>query len=425
MIIQKVIEKITRDEYKSVLLNLYGNSAYSRQKDRYLSLLQKFSDKFTEEEITIISSPGRTELGGNHTDHNQGRVLAASIQLDTLGIVAKSGNKIATVYSEGFQGSFSVDLDKLDVKSETEDSTSSLLRGIISIFKTQGLVIGGFNAFLTSDVLIGSGLSSSASIEVFLGKILSVLFNKDSVDSVDLAKIGQKAENIFLEKPCGLMDQVACAHGGIVAIDFKDPSAPVIDRITYSFEENGFNLLVVDTGGDHADMTADYASIPAEMKSVASIFGEEVCRFVNKDEFFKKIPEIAASLGDRPVLRALHFFNEDDRVVEMVDFLKANNLDSYLKKVRQSGDSSFKFLQNVFTTKYISDQKISLAIALAESYANFTGAVRVHGGGFAGTVQIYIQNDQFDHFKKYMERFFGLGSVTRLKIRNQGSIVVL
>lgn len=425
MRIQRAIEKIKRDEYKDVLSKLYGRSVYQRQKDRFLSLLEKFSEKFTEEEITIISSPGRTELGGNHTDHNQGRVLAASIQLDSLAVVSKSNNGIATVYSEGFQEVFSVDLAKLDIKRDREDSTTSLLRGIISIFKSQGKEIGGFNAFIASDVLIGSGLSSSASIEVLLGKILSVFFNSDLIDSVELAKIGQKAENIFLEKPCGLMDQVACAYGGIVSIDFKEPSEPHIDSIEYSFEDNGYKLFVVDTGGNHADLTEDYASIPAEMKSVATFFGEEVCRFVNKDDFLKKLPEISASLGDRPVLRALHFFNENDRVRKMVDFLKANNLEAYLTKVRQSGDSSFKFLQNVFTTKSISEQKISLAIALAESYTDFTGAVRVHGGGFAGTVQIYIRNEQFDDFKIYMEGFFGLGSVTRLKIRNQGSLVVL
>lgn len=425
MNIQKAIEQMQNDNYKKILSELYGGSVYSRQKNRYLSLIHKFIGKFSEEEITIISSPGRTELGGNHTDHNQGRVLAASIQLDSLAVVSPSGNQRATVYSEGFHNAFTVDLNSLDVKSEDEDSTTSLLRGVLSIFRSRGLVIHGFNAYIASDVLIGSGLSSSASIEVLLGKIISVLFNHDSVDSVELAKIGQEAENVFLEKPCGLMDQVACAYGGIVSIDFQDPSAPRIDSLEYSFEKNGYKLLVVDTGGDHADLTDDYASIPAEMKRVAAFFGKEVLRFVKREKFMKKLPELSATLGDRAVLRTLHFFNEDDRVIEMVKLLRNNQIEAYLDRVKQSGDSSFKFLQNVFTTKYANDQKISLAIALTESYRNFSGAVRVHGGGFAGTVQIYIQHEQYDDFRQYMERFFGPGSVTRLKVRNRGSMVVL
>jgi len=418
-------EQIQNDYFEQDLKNLYGNDVYSSQKERYLSLLDKFSNKFTETEIRIISSPGRTELGGNHTDHNHGRVLAASIQLDSLAIISANNKNIVTIYSEGFPKAFSINLENLDIKKDSEDSATSLIRGILSIFKSKGKNIGGFNAYIASDVLIGSGLSSSASIEVLLGKILSVLFNDDTVDSVELAKIGQSAENIFLEKPCGLMDQVACSYGGIVAIDFKDPSAPVIEQIDYSFEDNGYRLLVIDTGGDHADLTDDYAAIPAEMKKVAAAFGEPVCRFVSKTDFMKKIPEISETLGDRAVLRALHFFNEDDRVVKMVDKLRQNDLISYLRAVQDSGDSSYKFLQNVFTSKHIADQKISLAIALTESYKDFSGAVRVHGGGFAGTVQVYIRNESYKDYKNYIEQFFGHQSVTQLKIRSKGAMVVL
>ena len=308
---------------------------------------------------------------------------------------------------------------------ENENATTALIRGIISIFKTEGKEIGGFNAYLASDVLIGSGLSSSASIEVLIGKILSVLFNNDSVCSVDLAKIGQKAENIFLEKPCGLMDQMACAHGGIVAFDFENPKAPVIEPINYSFEENGYKLLVVDTGGDHADLTDDYAAIPFEMKSVAKYFGKSVCREIDKREFLSKITELSSSVGDRAILRTLHFLNEDDRVVQMVSELRSNKISSYLSSVQKSGDSSFKILQNVFTSKYVHDQKVSLAIALTESYKDFQGAVRVHGGGFAGTVQVYIRNEEFDSYKAYMEKIFGPDSVTALKIRPYGAKVIL
>lgn len=425
MNIKGVKESFKENIYEDILKNLYGEMEYARQKNRYLSLIEKFSDKFSNEDIRIMSSPGRTELGGNHTDHNQGRVLAASIHLDSLAVAAFSSDSIATVYSEGFPNAFTVNINELDVKQNGEDSTTSLIRGILSIFKSNGKKIGGFNACISSDVLIGSGLSSSASIEVLIGKILSVLFNDDTLDSVELAKIGQQAENVYLEKPCGLMDQVACAYGGIVSIDFENPQTPLINSIEYSFEENGFTLLVIDTGGDHADLTEDYASIPKEMKSVASEFGKDVCRFVKKEEFFKKIPELSRNLGDRAVLRALHFFYENDRVEAMISSLKDNDLASYLSDVRGSGDSSYKYLQNVFTSKYIRDQKISLAIALTESYPGFSGAVRVHGGGFAGTVQVYIKNNEFQDYTKYMENYFGPQSVTRLRIRNRGALVIV
>jgi galactokinase len=299
------------------------------------------------------------------------------------------------------------------------------IRGIASIFKLENLKIGGFNAYITSDVLIGSGLSSSASFEILIGKILSALFNNDKMDAFQLAKIGQKAENEFLSKPCGLMDQMACAYGGIIAIDFKNPNSPLIEEINYSFEDHGYKLLVIDTGGDHADLTEDYAAIPEEMKKVAQFFGFNFCRSLNYEDFIRKIPEITASLGERAVLRVLHFLLENDRVVEMVGYLKENQLERYFNAVQRSGDSSYKFLQNVFTSKYVADQKVSLAIALTETYKYFKGAVRVHGGGFAGTVQVYIESDKYEDFKKYMEHFFGIQAVTPLRIRNVGSLVIV
>jgi len=425
MNINDVIHNISKDQMKSSFNKLYGENVYEIQKERYLTLIEKFRMKFQSSDIQIISSPGRTELGGNHTDHNHGRVLAASIQLDTLAVVSKNSNNMIKIYSEGFSDHFIIDLKRLDTPTDDQNATSSLIRGIAAIFQRDNMAIGGFNAYVTSDVLIGSGLSSSASFEILIGKILSVLFNKDTVSSVSLAKMGQRAENEYLNKPCGLMDQVACAYGGIVAIDFKDPEAPVIDEINYSFEEHGYKLLVIDTGGDHADLTADYAAIPEEMKNVAKFFGHEVCRSINTAELMNKIPEIVNSLGDRAVLRALHFLKEDERVVEMVDKLKNDKVKSYLEIVQKSGDSSFKFLQNVFTSKHVTDQKISLAIALTESYKDFKGAVRVHGGGFAGTVQVYIESEKYNDYKNYIEGFFGSQSVTPLRIRESGSVVII
>lgn len=425
MEIEKAIKNIKNNELFPLFTKLYGESVYDRQKDRYLSLIDKFSQKFSNRNISILSSPGRTELGGNHTDHNHGRVLAASVQLDTLAVVSENQDDEICIYSEGYSDIFSFKLAHLEIREINEHSTTSLIRGIASIFKNKGLKIGGFNAYITSDVLIGSGLSSSASFEILIGKILSVLFNCDVIDAVQLAMIGQKAENDFLEKPCGLMDQVACAYGGIVAIDFKDAINPEIEQLEYSFEKEGYQLLVIDTGGDHSDLTNDYAAIPAEMKSVASFFGNEVCRSIKKNDFLKKIPELINIVGDRAVLRALHFFNEDERVVQMVKYLKINDLGSYLKLVQDSGDSSYRFLQNVFTCRHVSEQKMSLAIALTESFEDFSGAVRVHGGGFAGTVQVYIPLEKYIDFKNYMEQFFGPQSVTPLKIRKNGSIKVI
>ena len=425
MNINELAKKINKDDLFETFSELYGQNVYEIQKKRYLDLLIKFKKYFSTEDITIVSSPGRTELGGNHTDHNHGRVLAASIQLDSIAVIAKRNDNLINVISDGFPEPFSVNTGKLTMNKNYDDSSTALIRGIATIFLSEGYNIGGFDTYISSDVLVGSGLSSSASFEILIGKTLSILYNKDSVDSVTLAKIGQKAENIFLEKPCGLMDQVACAHGGIVAIDFIEPAMPVIESIDYSFEANGYQLLVIDTGGDHADLTEDYASIPGEMKSVARFFGHDVCRSVNKNEFIEKITLLTNSLGDRAVLRALHFFNEDNRVVEMVKELRNNNLELYLKHVRESGDSSFKFLQNVFTTRHVTEQKISLAIALTESFQNFQGVVRVHGGGFAGTVQVYIKSEYYVAFKEYIEGFFGLASVTPLRIRKTGAIKVI
>ncbi|MBN2657092.1 MAG: galactokinase [Spirochaetales bacterium] len=421
----EMLSLLESDHYKDILTELYGHEVYIYQKNRYISLIEKFSSRFGDRPIRVISSPGRTELGGNHTDHNHGKVLAASIQLDSLAVVSPREDGLVQTWSEGFPEPFTADAAAPEQVPENESATSSLIRGILSVFREKGFNTGGFDAYISSDVLIGSGLSSSASIEVLIGKILGVLYNDDTVGPVELAIIGQKAENEFLHKPCGLMDQLACAYGGIVAIDFAEPGKPEIQSLHYSFEDRGYKLLVVDTGGDHADLTDDYAAIPREMKSVAESFGKEVCRNIDKSDFLKKIPELTAQLGDRAVLRVLHFINENSRVDQMVNSLKSDNMAEYLESVKASGDSSYKYLQNVFTSKFETSQKISLAIALTEMFEGFKGAVRVHGGGFAGTAQIYIEKERYESFKNYLEQFFGTKSVTPLRIRQQGTIVVI
>lgn len=421
----QVIKYLQMDRLKSLMIELYGQDMYPYQKKRYINLVERFVEKFDDGPIRIVSSPGRTELAGNHTDHNHGKVLAASIQLDSLAVVTPTEDGIVKIWSEGFPSQFTADVASLNQKPDNEEATSALIRGILAIFKSRGLKIGGFNALISSDVLIGSGLSSSASIEVLFGKILSVLYNNDAVNSIDLALIGQRAENDYLNKPCGLMDQVACSYGGIAAIDFANPDQPDIQSIHYSFEEEGYKLLVIDTGGDHADLTDDYAAIPKEMKEIASAMGKLVCRNVDEVNFLKNIPELTEQFGDRAVLRVLHFFEENKRVDAMVRDLKKNNIESYLEGVRASGESSYKFLQNVFTSRSVTTQKIALAIALTETYEKFEGAVRVHGGGFAGTVQVYIKKKLFEEFSQYMEYYFGIKSVTTLRIRQKGTLAIL
>jgi galactokinase len=411
-------------KYKSALKKLYGTDNYELQLNRYSDLVKKFIQKFGPSEYQLFSTPGRTEIGGNHTDHNLGRVLAASVNLDSIAVASPNGSKIINMYSVSYKGLFSIDLSKLEMIEIEKGSTNALIRGIAARFNQLGYNIGGFNAYVTSDVLAGSGLSSSASIEVLIGTILNLFFNDGAISPEAIAIIGQYSENRYFGKPSGLMDQTACAVGGIITIDFKDPDKPVVEKVNFDFESQNYALVVVDTGGNHADLTDDYAAVPAEMKSVAKEFSKTVCRELNLSELLDKIGPLREKTGDRAILRSLHFLLENERVVLQVKALKENNFIEFLCLVSESGNSSFKWLQNIYTTKNTREQGVTLALALTELFLKNinAGACRVHGGGFAGTIQVFLPQNVIADYINLMGPVFGKNSVLTLNIRQTGTV---
>lgn len=408
------------------LETLYGEATAART-ERIIELTKTFEETYGEgRDISVYSVPGRSELSGNHTDHNHGRVIAASIDLDIIAVAAKRDDGIIRIKSAGFPE------DVVDISLYTEPdesrfgSSASLIAGMCAGFKAKGYRIGGFDACTTSNVLKGSGLSSSAAFEDMVGNILNHLYNHGSVDNVEIAKLAQFSENKFFGKPCGLMDQVACASGGIVAIDFCDPTAPVIEKLDFDITAAGYRLCIVDTGGNHADLTPDYAAVPAEMKAIARKMGREVLREVKENDVLANAKELRAEFGDRALLRALHFFAENRRVKEQSDALRSGDLRRYFDGVIASGRSSFCYLQNVYTSVNVAEQGLSLALNLAERYlAKLGGAFRVHGGGFAGTIQAYVPASEVAGFCELMDGVFGEGSAIPLRIRSLGAIRII
>lgn len=408
----------------SVLTHIYGEAAVPAQKARYAAAIDEFAAIYGEDrDITLYSVAGRSELSGNHTDHNHGCVVAASIDLDIIAVASKREDSVIRLKSAGFPED-TVDFSTYTSPVEAKFGTSeSIIAGMCAGFLKNGYKIGGFDAYTTSNVLKGSGLSSSAAFEDMVGNILSHMYNDGTVDNVEIAKLAQYSENVFFGKPCGLMDQVACAVGGIVAIDFEDPKAPVIDKIDFDISGAGYNLCIVDTGGNHADLTDDYASVPAEMKAAAAYFGKKVLREVDEKQFIGAIPALREEVGDRAVLRALHFFAENKRVAAQKAALMDGDLDAFFGQVLASGKSSFCYLQNVYTTKNLTEQGLSLALCLAEKYlSDKSGAWRVHGGGFAGTIQAYVPMSEVEGFRALMDGVFGEGKCIVLRIRPEGAV---
>jgi len=431
--LQYIKEKLSTEPVIKLFKELYGReeATIERQIERYIRLVSKYIDTFRDKEqdkdIHIFSTPGRTEVGGNHTDHNHGHVLAAGINLDSIAVACPSSDGIVTVYSEGYPEPFIVDLNELGVKEGEKETTQALIRGIAARLNELGYKIGGFNAYISSDVLPGSGLSSSASIEVLLATIFSHLYNEGKIDAQLLAMIGQYAENVYFGKPSGLMDQMACAVGGFVAIDFKEPGKPIVKKVDFDFAGQGYKLLVVNTGGNHADLTEDYASVPMEMKAVAKTLGAEVCRELSMEQVIANIPMLREKVNDRAILRAMHFLAEDNRVVEQVKALEQNDFQRFLDLVTNSGNSSWKWLQNCFTTHNPGEQGITLALAVTENFlaSKGKGACRVHGGGFAGTIQVFMPLEYVDEYISLIEEIFGNKAVTPLSIRPYGTIRII
>jgi len=372
------------------------------------------------ENARLFSAPGRTEVGGNHTDHQNGRVLAGSVDLDVIAVVCQREDGVVSVKSEGYDMD-TLSVSELEIVPEETGRAISLIRGVLANFVKKGYEIGGFNAYTTSNVLKGSGLSSSAAFEVLICNILSGLYNDGEVDKVEIAKISQKAEREYFGKPCGLLDQSASSLGGFTAIDFADNENPIVEQVEFDISNVGYALCVVNTGGNHANLTDDYAAITNECADISGYFGKKVLREVCPAEFLEKIAVLREKFGDRAVLRALHFFNENERAALEKDALKKGDFDEFIRLVNESGNSSFRFLQNVYSTSNLKEQGVALGIAFTEQFlSSRSGAVRVHGGGFAGTIQCFIPVEMLTEYKQYIENIFGKDSCYILKIRPIG-----
>ena len=419
--INSLIEKIN-DGNNPLFKKLYGNDTaiLKEQADRYASLMSDFKNTYNTQDVVLYSSPGRTEIGGNHTDHNYGRVLAGAVNLDNIAVVAKNGTNTVRIKSAGYP-EFQVELSDFQPREAEFYTSTSLVKGIAAKMKEKGYKIGGFDACIEGRVPKGSGLSSSASFEVLIGAIFNELFNDGKMDPVENAIIGQWSENNYFGKPCGLMDQTACSVGGLITIDFKDPANPIVKEVDFDFVATGFSLVITDVGGGHDDPAsqAEYASLPTEMKSVAAELGARVLREVTLEQIVDKIPAIREKTGDRAILRAYHFQGDNARVVKQVEALENNDFKSFLNMVVESGYSSYMYNQNIFDVVHKDEQVVSLALALSEMVLK---GWRVHGGGFGGTIQAFVPQDKLDEYVKTLEHVYGKGTCHKLFIRSEGSI---
>lgn len=425
MKISDTIELLKSQKAESLFTQLYGSEDIDMQGERYRELIYKFKQKFDHDDIFIFSSPGRTEISGNHTDHNHGKVLAGSINLDCVGAAALNGSSRIHIISETFQQDFIIDLNDLS-PSEEKAGTQDLVKGLLAGFREKGYQIGGFDAYIVSNVISAAGVSSSAAFEMLICVMLDRFFNEGKMDVVTYAHIGKYAENYYWDKASGLLDQMACAFGGLITIDFKNPDAPVIEQVPFDFGSQNHSLIIVNTGKGHADLSEEYSSVPNEMKQVAAYFGKAVCADFKEDQLISQIADVRAFAGDRAVLRALHFFEENKRVEEEVTALKENRFKDFLEQITASGNSSWKWLQNCYTDADSKEQGITVALALTELFikAHQCGACRVHGGGFAGVIMAILPNDLTDQYISYIEAAIGLGNAYRMNIRPHGAICI-
>ncbi len=421
-----ILKKLEEGCFDSRLEEIYVDGGLvPEQRTRYLAAVRSYEEAFGCGPIEIFSAPGRSEVGGNHTDHQHGMVLAAAVNLDALAVAGRNEDGCIRILSEGY-GMVTVDLSDLSVRKEEEGTSAALVRGVAAGLARKGFPIpGGFNAYVTSNVLMGAGLSSSAAFEVLTGTVISGLFHGMTVDPVEIAKEAQYAENVYFGKPCGLMDQTACSVGGLIHIDFKDPEEPVVRQVPVDFSAYHHSLCITDTKGSHADLTEDYADIPGEMKAAAACFGKQVLREVEEEAFMRNIPMVRERCGDRAVLRALHFFAENKRAALEAEALSEEDFGRFLELVEESGNSSFKYLQNVYTCKTPGEQGVSVALAVSEKLLAGHGVCRVHGGGFAGTIQAFVEDGSVEGYRQAMDQVFGSGSCHVLKVRPFGGVKVL
>ena len=420
----ELILKIKNGEMDEKLKAVYvSDKAVEEQKPRYIRTIETFIDMFGDDrDAMVLSAPGRTEICGNHTDHNNGKVLAASINLDAIAVAAKNDKLEINEKSEG-HGLNNVDISNLLPDKECFGKSSAMIKGVVARLDELGYKIGGFDACTTSSVMGGSGLSSSAAFEVLIGNVVSYLFNDGKIDPVEIAQASQYSENVFFGKPSGLLDQMASSVGTFVNIDFKDVEKPVIKKISFDFANSGYSLCIVDTHGNHSDLTDDYAAVRGEMESVAKAMGKSVLREIEFDDFKKNIADLKDKINDRALLRAMHFYKENNRVDTAVDALEKNDFDLFLEQITASGLSSFMYNQNVYTPANPTEQKLSLALCVSDELLG--KGFRVHGGGFAGTIQAFVKNEQLEEYKTAMDSIFGEGSCHVLIVRPVGGTRVM
>ena len=411
-----LVEELNNKKYDELLNDIYvDTNLLDYQRERYVKAINKYVSLYGDTDVEIYSAPGRSEVGGNHTDHQHGCVLAAAVNLDAIAVVGRVDNKIK-VLSDDFDIA-PINLEDLEIKKAEEGTSEALIRGVCARLKELGYNVGGFNAFITSDVLMGAGLSSSAAFETIIGTIISGLYNDMTV--------GQYAENVYFGKPCGLMDQCASSVGSLINIDFNDVAKPIVNKVDVDFSKFGHSLCIVDTKGSHADLTDEYAAIPMEMKKVANYFGKEFLREVDEEDFFNDIAGARKACQDRAVLRAIHLFEENKRVDQEVKALNNSDFETFKKVVKESGDSSYKFLQNVYANCDVQNQSVSIGLAMSEKIIGRNGVCRVHGGGFAGTIQAFVKDEFVTAYKTEIERVFGKGSCHVLKVRKYGGKKVI
>ena len=423
-----LLSSLRAGDHDKALAALYAldgaQNSLDRARDRACRVVQSLMDTFSPaENAALFSGPGRTEIGGNHTDHQHGRVLCGSVDMDMLACAAPNGKNIIRIQSEGYPA-LEIGLDDLSVREEEKNTSAALVRGVAAKVQELGYTLAGFDAYAVSTVLSGSGLSSSAAYETLVGNIFNHFCCEDKLDPVTIAKIGQYAENVYFGKPCGLMDQMGSSVGGAVFIDFNDPANPVVERVDYDFSQSGHALCIVDTASSHGDLTDDYAAVTREMGAVAAHFGKKVLRDVPQADFRAAIPALRQECGDRAVLRAMHFYDDDRRAAQEADALKKGNFEAFLNMVNASGLSSSLCLQNTWSIHDPKQQAIPLALTVGEHLLDGMGAIRVHGGGFAGTIQAWVPEEYLPVFKNGIEELFGPGKCHVLHIRPVGGCVV-
>lgn len=423
MKIQETLQLLESGKSDALMAELYGKNHVEENISRYQELVKGYENLFGDQDVLLFTSPGRTEISGNHTDHNHGKVLAGSINLDCVGVAAKNNSKEVRIVSETYHQDFTIDLDDL-TPSPKKAGTVDLTKGLLKGFLEAGHAIGGFNAYITSNVISAAGVSSSASYEMLLCAMINTFFNEGKLDAVDYAHIGKYSENHYWDKASGLLDQMACAVGGLITIDFKNPAVPAVEKISFDFAGAGHSLIIVQTGKGHADLSADYSSVPNEMKKVAQFFGKEVLADVEEADVIARINEVREFAGDRSVMRAFHFFEENKKVEAEVAALKAGDFHAFLENITASGNSSWKWLQNCYTTASVQEQGISIALALTEMFIaeKKKGACRIHGGGFAGVIMAMLPNELVDEYISFIEKAMGEESAYRMSIRPYGAI---